>query len=59
VRLADKSQVFRVVRGRRLTIDDPMAGRRGTVTVDALTADGRRSAARTVRLAPVRAKRRR
>lgn len=60
VRLADRSQVFRVVRGRHVTVADPFAAKRGTVLVDALSADGRRSAARTARLrAHVTAKRRR
>jgi hypothetical protein len=59
VRLSDHSQVFRVVRGRRLTVADPLASKRGTVSVDALLGDGRRSAARTVRLAPHRARGRR
>jgi hypothetical protein len=52
VRLSDHSQVFRVVRGRHVTIRDPLAAKRGSVMVNALSSDARRSVARTTRLAP-------
>jgi hypothetical protein len=57
VKLADGSQTFRVVRGTRVTLPDSFPAKRGAVSVDALGLDGTRSAARTARLAPVRAHR--
>jgi uncharacterized delta-60 repeat protein len=57
VRLADRSQVFRVVRGLHVTVDDPIAAKGGTVRVNALSADGRRSAARAARLVAKRRRR--
>jgi len=50
VKFADRSQVFRVVRGTRLTVTDPAAGRRGQVLVNALQVDGTRGSASAVRL---------
>jgi uncharacterized delta-60 repeat protein len=57
VRLSDKSQVYRVVRGRRVTVRDPFPAKAGTVSVNALSADSRRSATRTTRLAARRGRR--
>ena len=53
VKLADGSQVFRVVRSTHVTVADPIAGRRGTVSVDALSVDGTRGKAASVRIAKV------
>jgi uncharacterized delta-60 repeat protein len=58
VKLADGSQSFRVVRGTRVTLPDSFPAKRGAVSVDALGLDGTRGAARSTRLAPVRARRR-
>jgi hypothetical protein len=58
VKLADGSQVFRVVRGTRLTVPDTFAAKRGAVSVDALAREGTRGPVRTARLAAVRARRR-
>jgi uncharacterized delta-60 repeat protein len=58
VKLADGSQAFRVVRGTRVTLPDSFPAKRGAVSVDALGLDGTRGAARSTRLAPVRARRR-
>jgi hypothetical protein len=56
VTLRDGTKAFRVVRSTRLRIADPYPGMRGTLTVDALAADGTRS---RVTSAPLRAVRRR
>jgi hypothetical protein len=45
--------VFRVVRSTHVTVADPIAGRSGTVSVDALSVDGTRSKAASVRIAKV------
>jgi uncharacterized delta-60 repeat protein len=58
VKLADHSEVFRVLRRTHVRIQDPMPSVHGTVTVDGIGVDGRRGAARTVRLARVRVRRR-
>jgi hypothetical protein len=48
VALADGSEVFRVVRGTRASLPDPFPGKRGSVLVNALAADGSRGAASSV-----------
>jgi uncharacterized delta-60 repeat protein len=53
VKLTDGSQVFRVVRSTHVTVADPIAGRSGTVSVDALSVDATRSKAASVRIAKV------
>jgi uncharacterized delta-60 repeat protein len=58
VQLADGSREFRVVSRPHVTIPDPLPSRRGSVSVDALSIDSVRGRATTVRLAPVRARRR-
>jgi uncharacterized delta-60 repeat protein len=50
VKLADHSQVFRVVRRTHVTIVDPAARTRGRVLVDAIGLDGGRGRVRTVSL---------
>ena len=50
VKLADHSQVFRVVRRTHITIADPAARTRGQVLVDAVGVDGGRGKVRTVNL---------
>jgi hypothetical protein len=57
VRLADGSQVFRVVRRTRVTLRDPFPAKRGRFLVDALGGDGSRGKARSAKLkAKVKAK---
>jgi uncharacterized delta-60 repeat protein len=58
VQLADGSREFRVVSRAHVAISDPLPGRRGSVSVDALSADSVRGRATTVVLPPVRARRR-
>jgi PKD repeat protein len=48
VALADGSEVFRVVRGTRASLPDPFPGKRGSILVNALAADGSRGAASSV-----------
>ena len=50
VRLSDRSEVFRVVRGIRATLTDPSPRKRGRVVVDALAADGSRGPESAVRI---------
>jgi hypothetical protein len=50
VKLADHSQVFRVVRRTHLTIADPAARTRGQVLIDAVGVDGGRGKVRSVNL---------
>jgi uncharacterized delta-60 repeat protein len=57
VKLADHSQVFRVVRRTHVTIADPAARTRGQVLVDAIGVDGGRGKAQTVNLLRARRKR--
>jgi hypothetical protein len=59
VKLADGSQVFRVVRKTRVTLPDSFPAKRGSVSVDALGLDGTRGAAASKRLAAVRTRRHR
>ncbi len=56
VRLADRSQVFRVVRRTHAKLRDPYPAKRGRVLVDALGGDGTRSRAVSRKLKPVKAK---
>lgn len=57
VKIADGSQVFRLVRGTRLTVADPSPGRRAQVLVNALQADGTRGSASAVKVKRSRARR--
>jgi hypothetical protein len=50
VKLADHSQMFRVVRRTHVTIADPAARTRGRILVDAVGVDGGRGKVRTVNL---------
>jgi uncharacterized delta-60 repeat protein len=58
VQLADGSRDFRVVSRARATLPDALPGRRGTVSVNALSVDSVRGRSTTVRLTPVRTRRR-
>jgi hypothetical protein len=50
VELADGDKLFRVARRNRIKLADPFPRMRGRVLVDALAADGSRSAVRAIRL---------
>jgi hypothetical protein len=58
VQLADGSRDFRVVSRARATLPDALPSRRGTVSVNALSIDSVRGRSTTVRLTPVRTRRR-
>jgi hypothetical protein len=53
IKLADGSQVFRVVRATHITVPDPIASRRGIVSVDALAVDGIRGKVASVQITKV------
>jgi len=48
--LADRSQVFRVVRGTNARLPDPFSRKRGRVLVDALGANGTRGPSAVARI---------
>ncbi len=54
--LSDKTKAFRVVRRNRLRLTDPYPAKSGTLTVDALAADGTRSKIVRAKLKAVRRK---